>query len=145
MTHMTDDYAGRLRRQGYRLTPQRRLILDALCDLGGHVTINALYDEVQRRSPAVDRATVYRALHLFETLHLVVSAEIEGQTVYEIAAATPHHHLVCQVCGRVEGLADHHLTPLAQHLLHEHGFELTLNHLTLSGVCRRCRPAASPA
>ncbi len=141
MTHTTDDYAGRLRRQGYRLTPQRRLILDTLCALGGHVTIGALYDEVHRRAPTIDRATVYRTLHFFTGLQLVVSAEIEGQTVYEIAPPTPHHHLVCQACGAVEGLADHHFEALAHHVLHEHGFELTLTHLTLPGLCHSCRPA----
>ncbi|HSH05275.1 MAG TPA: Fur family transcriptional regulator [Anaerolineae bacterium] len=139
MSHHTLDFAQQLRQQGYRLTPQRQIIIDTLCHMGGHATINQIYDQVQQQAPAIDRATVYRSIHLFHDLGFVLSAQINGQTVYEIAAAHPHHHLVCEQCHTVIPLADHHFHHLAQHLLEEHGFLAHINHITVPGICADCR------
>lgn len=133
------DYARELRVRGYRLTPQRQLIIDTLRRLDDHVSVSALFDAVHTLSPALDRATVYRTLHLFEEIGVVVSAEINNQTVYEMAHPTPHHHLVCTLCGEVQILANNHFDHLAAHLLAEHGFATDLTHLTIPGRCHKCR------
>lgn len=138
MSHVQQNYAQRIREQGFRLTPQRQHILDALCEAGGHATATEVYERVQLISPAINRATVYRALSFFCDLRLVVSSEIGGKVVYEIADPTPHHHLVCRCCGGVEPLGDHHFQELAKHLSAEHGFEAEMDHLTISGVCAQC-------
>ena len=135
------DYVRDLRLQGYRLTPQRQMIMEALSRSDGHVSAGDLYEIVHQQSPALDRATVYRTLHFFEGLGMVVSAEINGQTLYEIAHPTPHHHLVCAVCGDIQPLSDSHFTHLATHLLEEHGFEADIAHLTIPGRCQKCREA----
>ena len=138
MSHNEQDFARRLRELGYRLTPQRQLILDTLCDLGGHATINQIYEQVHARAPAIDKATVYRSIQLFNEHDFVLSGKIHGQTVYEIAAPEPHHHLVCQQCQQVVVLADHHFADLAEHLLKEHGFAANFSHLTITGTCAVC-------
>lgn len=139
MSHYTRDYAGQLRSLGYRVTPQRELILDTLCRMNEHVTIGELYDAVRQVAPAIDRATVYRTINLFKELGLVISAEIGNAAVYEVADDQPHHHLMCRECGSVDVLAHHHFESLAHHLLDEHGFEADIDHLTISGVCDTCR------
>lgn len=143
MTPVEWDYARELRVHGYRLTPQRQLIIDTLRRLDGHVAASTLYEAVHALSPALDRATVYRTLHLFVELGVVVSAEINNQTVYEIAHPNPHHHLVCTACGDVQVLSDNHFDHLATHLLAEHGFAADLAHLTIAGRCHKCRTALS--
>lgn len=138
MSHDTLDYATRIRERGYRLTPQREIILDALCEIGRHATVGELYDRVQEKAPAIDRATIYRAVKFFCDLQLIVSAEIEGTTVYEIAGHTPHHHLVCRTCSSVQAFGDHHFHDLLHHLEDEHGFRAVIDHLTISGFCNDC-------
>lgn len=139
MTHTTIDYATTLRRQGYRLTPQREIILDALCAQGRHTTIGELYTTVHATTPKIDLATVYRTMNLFAELGIVVSAEIESQTVYEVAASTPHHHLICRSCGNVTTLSHQHFAQLEVHLNSEHGFLADIDHLTIHGLCAECR------
>jgi Fe2+ or Zn2+ uptake regulation protein len=139
MTHHTIDYASIVRQQGHRLTPQREIILDALCAMQRHTTIGDLYDAVHTTTPTIDRATVYRTMHLFAELGVVVSAEIDGHTVFEVAAEKPHHHLVCRSCGTVSHLDHIHFEELAAHLDAKHGFAADLAHLTISGVCANCR------
>jgi len=139
MSHDQLNYIERVREQGGRMTPQRQIILDAVCAIGRHTTACAIYDRVHTTTPAINRATVYRTLAFFCDLQIIVSAEIDGQTVYEIADPTPHHHLVCRKCGYVTTLADHHLNQFIQHLVEEHRFQPEINHLTISGLCAACQ------
>jgi Fe2+ or Zn2+ uptake regulation protein len=142
MSHDTLDYAARIREQGYRLTPQREIILDALCEIGRHANVGELYDRVQEKAPAIDRATVYRTVKFLCDLQLIVAADIEGVTVYEIAGHTPHHHLVCRSCGSVEAFGDYHFHDLLEHLEEVHGFRAVIAHLTIPGLCRDCLQTA---
>ena len=142
MSHNERNFADFIREQGYRFTPQRQLILDALCAIGPHVTVDEIYARVAETAPSVNLATVYRTLDFLEELRLVVSADIQGKTVYEIAPPTPHHHLVCRSCGHVSLLENHHFDELVGHLADEHHFEADLDHLTISGLCHRCQQEA---
>jgi Fur family ferric uptake transcriptional regulator len=141
MSHIERNFAERIREEGYRFTPQRQLILDALCGMGRHASVEEIYERIQALAPSVSLATVYRTVNFLESLHLVVSAEIQGETVYEIAPPTPHHHLVCRECGKVVTLADYHLEGLVRHLVEEHHFHAEIEHLTITGLCGACRKA----
>ena len=138
MSHHTLNYDQRIREQGYRLTPQRQMIMDALCAIGGHATASQVYDQVHNLTPAVDRATVYRTLHFFCDLQLVVATNMNGEMCYEIAGKTPHHHLLCRVCGLELELSDQHFDALVKHLEREHGFIAEINHLVIPGLCQEC-------
>lgn len=130
--------AKRLRKQGYRLTPQRQIILETLQHLGGHLTANQIYDQVQKRASAIDRATVYRTLNLLQEINIIHSSRIAGQIVFEIIGEEPHHHLICENCGVVQRLDDHHFEALTDHLLKEHHFHAQMHHLSISGYCHHC-------
>jgi Fur family ferric uptake transcriptional regulator len=139
MSHKERRFDQRIREMGYRLTPQRQLILDAVCGIDGHATVAEICQRVQAKAPAVNRATVYRNLNFLCEIRLLVSGEIGGKTVYELADPKPHHHLVCRSCGQVEFLADHHFRELMAHLLEEHDFVADIDHLTISGLCADCQ------
>jgi Fur family ferric uptake transcriptional regulator len=142
-----DAIAARLRRDGYRVTPQRQLILDAVCRLGGHVTAEAVYDAVREVVPALNQGTVYRTLNFFCAQGLVTATQqVDGLTVYEMAAREPHHHLVCRSCGATYELSHELLCSLFDELLARYGFAVEMNHISFFGCCRACRQArACPA
>ena len=139
MSHYNTDYVQKIREQGYRMTPQRQIVLDTVCEQGGHATASQIYDSVNVQQPAINRATVYRILDFFCEMQLVARAEIGGQTVFEVVGDTPHHHLICRECEHVMSLPDYHFTDLAAHLLAEHGFEADLTHMAITGLCAECR------
>lgn len=143
MPHDSDDCADQIRAGGHRVTPQRMLILDAICEGEGHTTLGEIYARVRAVDPSVDRSTVYRTLDFFLELRLVVSAETADRgTVYEIAGKQPHHHLVCRKCGAEQPL-DHETVELLIGLIDSrHGFEVQVDHLVLSGLCHACRSKA---
>jgi Fur family ferric uptake transcriptional regulator len=131
--------ARQLRDAGYRVTPQRQLILDAVCDLGGHVTPEDVYEHVHETAPAVSRATVYRTLtFLSEQGFITATQRGNGRYSYEIAAAEPHHHLVCRQCGDSIELPHSALHGLFQEVEAEHAFVIDMKHVTFFGLCARC-------
>jgi len=138
MTHHQINYDKRIREQGYRLTPQRQIIMDTLCAIGDHATVGEVYDRVHEATPAIDRATVYRTLHFFRDLQLIAATEIDGEMRYEIVGVSPHHHLICRICGTEQELSDLHLHDLVEHLQQEHGFTAEITHLVIPGICHNC-------
>jgi Fur family transcriptional regulator, ferric uptake regulator len=136
MTHQQIDYVERIRNAGYRVTIQRLLILDAVCDGGGHSTIGAIIAQVREVDRNIDKSTVYRVLEFLREVGLVTSATTAEGTVYEIASDHPHHHLVCERCGKTRQIEDDGW--LAQ-LSQKYGFTVTANHLMLTGICEACQ------
>jgi Fur family ferric uptake transcriptional regulator len=145
MSHNQSECAAQIRDQGFRVTPQRMLLLDAVCEANGHTTFDEVYERVKTKAPGINPATVYRTLDFLCDLRLVVSAEIDGKTVYEIAEETPHHHLVCRRCGSIQKLTDYHFHDLRAHLLAEHGFQADLDHVAITGLCAQCTENESHA
>ena len=136
----TEDQRAFIRKSGFRLTPQRQMILDAVRELHGHCTPDEVYARVQTKSTAVNRATVYRTLDFLLQLGLVTTAHLKDkQVVYELADQQPHHHLVCQVCDGVMTLDHDQVQPLFARIERESGFQINTDHLVLFGVCEACQ------
>lgn len=139
MTHYRLNYLNLIREMGYRLTPQRQLILDTICEQGGHTTARELYERVRQKTPAINRATVYRVLDFFCELNLVSKTELNGRTHYEIVGEEPHHHIVCSQCGQAAVVPEEYFNELTAHLWQQHEFKAELKHIVISGICRHCQ------
>jgi Fur family transcriptional regulator, ferric uptake regulator len=139
MSHENKDYIQQLHAKGYRVTPQRLIVLDAVCEVGGHATIGAIYARVKMLDPTIDQSTVYRALDVLCDAELIVLADMgdEGK-IYSIAAEAGHHHLRCQSCGAVLTMDRAHLDTLREALQAQYGFVLQNDHIVLSGLCADC-------
>src|SRR5579872_4634669 len=130
MHHYVKSSNETLRKQGYRLTPQRYMILSVIQESGGHLSIDQIMERVQQRNPAVSLSTVYRTLELLRELGLVRENHLPGeQPHYEAAEGTAHHHLVCRNCRAVIHLDDTllgNLHEMLQNQYHFHGLTLDL-------------------
>ena len=135
------DFAQHLRSQGYRLTPQRHLILKAVRQAGRHVTPEQVYETVHRQNPAISRATIYRTLDFLCEMRLIHALYWGGQMYYEISGEGPHHHLICRTCGAIESCDHTLLEDLAAAISRRHRFDIDLDHMALFGLCRQCRAA----
>ena len=139
MQHVRD-IAGELSKRGYRLTPQRLMILEAIENSDDHISAEEMYSQVIARYPNVNISTVYRTLDLLKQLALVTETDLGGGRFrYHPANKGRHHHLVCRQCGAIIDLDESLLAPLEQALLREHDFVADLRHLAISGLCSRCR------
>jgi Fur family transcriptional regulator, ferric uptake regulator len=128
----------RLRARGYRLTPQRQLVLEAVGALG-HATPEEIVTEVRRTATAVNISTVYRTLELLEELGLVQHTHLgHGAPTYSVAGDDDHVHLVCRVCGTVEEAQRTLVGDVVTRLRDELGFRVDIGHFALFGTCRAC-------
>lgn len=135
---LVGDQKEQLRSLGYRITPQRELILTIIVAGGGHTTISELVEQVQLQASAVNRATVYRTVSLLCELGLLEAASHDGTTVYEVSGTQPHHHLVCRTCGVVALLDQDYFQFLVDTVADDFQFEVALSHMTLYGTCTAC-------
>ncbi len=134
------DIASKLSEQGYRLTPQRMMILSSIENSDDHISAEEIYAQVMAKYPKVNISTVYRTLELLKRLGLVTETDLGGGRVrYHPAEKGHHHHLVCQECGAIIALDESLLSSLKSALLREYKFSADLRHLAILGRCVNCR------
>ena len=122
------------------MTPQRQLVLDALCEADGHATPEQVFELVQRRSEAVNRATIYRTLKFLQQRGVIMVTTLpDGHLQYELGGSQPHHHLVCTGCGDDIEIADDAYAHFIDGLEEVYGFQVEATHLTLQGRCPSCQ------
>jgi Fur family ferric uptake transcriptional regulator len=127
-----------LRSRGYRLTPQRQLVLEAVTTLG-HATPEEVSAWVRERAAGVNISTVYRTLELLEEVRLVKHAHLShGAPTYHAAEAPEHVHLVCRDCGTIIEIQPAEVAPLVDRLRTSRGFVADVGHLTVFGACSEC-------
>ncbi len=134
----TEDWQSTLRGKGYRLTPQRELVLAAVERLG-HATPDEILSAVREESQAVNVSTVYRTLELLEELGLVRHAHLTDRApTYHSTAVPAHVHLVCHQCQGITEVDPELLEPLIDSLRDRYEFSTDVGHLTIFGTCARC-------
>jgi len=137
---MSQTWDDTLRAGGYRVTPQRQLVLEAVTKLE-HATPEEIYAEVKQTAVGVNVSTVYRTLELLEQIGLVTQTHLgHGAHRYHLAADAQHVHLVCRGCGGITQLDPSAVRSLVSALDTEYGFETDVGHLTVFGTCAQCRP-----
>ena len=128
-----------LRARGYRVTPQRQLVLEAVTKLE-HASPEEIWADVQQTASGVNISTIYRALELLEQLGLVTHTHLgHGAPRYHLAAEADHVHLVCSSCGRITQVPPDAVEALVSALDESNGFQTDVGHLTVFGRCASCR------
>jgi Fur family ferric uptake transcriptional regulator len=134
-----------LERAGYQATPNRRLVAQLVASTDGHFTAADLLQRGRRERLAIGRATVFRALDLLTTLHVVERLDLpNGSHAYVLCDPDEHHHhLVCSSCGRSEDIADGELLALIDRIGRRSGYQIEAHRLELFGTCPRCAAAGA--
>ena len=135
---MSNEWDDVLRDQGYRITPQRQLVLEAVNTLG-HATPEELLAEVQKTAAAVNLYTIYRTLEVLEQVGLVTHAHIgHGAPTYHSVDTDAHIHLVCDTCQSVTSISADAAELFVQMLREKVGFETDVAHVSVHGQCATC-------
>lgn len=129
----------RIKQFGFRLTPQREMILDAIAKQGEHATFDEIFARVRSAHPNISKATVYRTLETFSRYRLIHGNQIAGGDVYELAGEEAHHHLICHKCWGDVQVSDATVRKLFKELDKQTGFLVLGEHYIFMGLCRGCR------
>jgi Fur family ferric uptake transcriptional regulator len=136
--------ARHMRTRGLKHTRQRGEILEAFFAKGGHVSIDELLSDVQRRMPGVGYATVYRSMKLFVEAGLADERQFQdGQTCFEPMVADHHHdHLICTTCGKIFEFEDDTIEARQSEVAARYGLRVTSHRHEIYGAC--IDPGACP-
>lgn len=129
-----------LKAKGYRLTPQRLMVLEALHGAEGHISAPDICHRVRAKYPWVNKSTIYRTLELLKDLDLVTETELGGDKLYyHQAEKGHHHHLICQKCGKIVDIDEDVFASLEATLRKKYSFSADLKHLAIRGHCLKCQ------
>lgn len=130
--------ARRIQTAGFKLTPPRRAVLEALGSGAGHMTPAEVLERAQAIYPSLGRATVYRTLELLTTLGVVRPIFLGERGVCLTLVEGGHHHLVCSDCGAVIEFDQCTVGELEQELAQRLNFQIRGHLLEFYGLCEQC-------
>ncbi|MBC7225928.1 MAG: transcriptional repressor [Thermoflexales bacterium] len=128
----------RLRSQGYRFTPQRMAIVQAVLGSTDHPSAEEIYQQVSAVFPMISLATVYKTLDVLRDLGEVVELPVEGRTRYD-GNPRPHVHLICEKCHAVTDWNEGTAFPVPEEAIAASGFRPHHYHMEVYGLCSRCQ------
>ena len=136
--------AATLRQYGYKLTPQRWVVIRTIISSQDHLTPAAMYKKVHQEHPNIGLVTIYRTLGILAKLGLICELHAGGSCrSYAISAPGRHHHLICSNCGTVVDFTGYDLSRLEQRLSMETGFKVADHLLEFIGLCQACQKQAT--
>ena len=129
-----------LRQHSYKLTPQRRVVIQAIVSNQEHLTPTAIYEKVHQDHPDIGLVTIYRTIEILAKLKLICELHAGGSChSYTISAPGHHHHLICSNCGKVVDFPSCELEEAQQSLSKQTGFRIDSHLLEFIGLCQTCQ------
>ncbi len=99
------ELVARLRDLGYRITPQRMAVIQALTAPGAHPTADEVLGRVRSLCPMTSPATVLRTITCLQALGEVRAVPVPGdEPRFDAHGLAPHPHALCARCRRLVDL-----------------------------------------
>lgn len=131
-----------LKSNGYKLTSQRRAIIEVLCEnIGKFLSAEEILNLSKQKYPQTNFSTVYRNLEVLEELNLIhkTNMSLDNTFYYEIIDIDEHHHhIICRKCGKTQAI-DFCPLEIFKEKIDLTDFELLDHKLELYGLCKECK------
>jgi Fur family transcriptional regulator, ferric uptake regulator len=127
-----------LRKNGLKITESRKLVLNALSQEHGPMTVDEIYRRIISQN-SLDYSTVYRILSVFTRKNIVLKC-IGGDSIayYQLYEHNHNHYLVCSKCHKRVMIEDCPLEEISKKLVENTGFHITGHNLEFTGECPDC-------
>ena len=129
----------KLKRHGYRLTPQRLAILKILADSEGHPTVEQIHVRVHAEFPTTSLATVYKTIAMLKAEGEVLERGFGNISRYDGSKPQPHPHLICTRCQSIVDPDEHMFADLSKDLTQKYGYQITSYRIDYFGICPECQ------
>ena len=117
-----------------RYSKKREAILNTLRMTTSHPSAEWIYLQMKQQYPDISLGTVYRNIALFkENGKAIAVANILGEERLD-GDTSPHAHLVCKCCGKIEDIDMPSLTLKGE----SSGFNTDFVAVTYFGTCAQC-------
>ena len=120
--------------KGSNFSSKRELIYSTLCSTKSHPSAKWVYEQLKGDYPDLSLGTVYRNIALFKEKGMAIPvANVLGEERLD-GDTSPHAHLVCKCCGRIEDIDMPSLTLKGD----TNGFNTDFVAVTYFGICNTC-------
>ena len=120
-------------------TKQKDLILDIIKSKRTSFTVKDIYNELDN---SCGLTTIYRLVDKLVSEGLLNKyIDKDNITYYEYLEEcnhTNHFYLKCEKCGLMEHVDCDCIEELSNHIVREHGFKLSRDHIIIKGLCKKC-------
>ncbi|MGD8985148.1 MAG: Fur family transcriptional regulator [Desulfobacteraceae bacterium] len=131
-----------LRAAGYRLTRQRKAILNVLATTDTHPSAQQVFQEAKKDHPGLSLATVYNTLETLARMGLIKILDFQAMDNRHETNLVPHINLICSSCGKIQDFVEG-LTIHVSEVKQKFGFQVENFRLEYYGICSDCRDRAS--
>ena len=132
------DYEKELRRQGVRITRQRRIILGILSEPGDHPDALEIFRRAVALDASISLSTVYRTMKLLGDMGAIHRHAFEGgPSRFEQAGGEHHDHLIDIETGDVIEFKSDRIEALQDEIAKSLGYDIVHHRLELYGRKRR--------
>ncbi len=129
-----------LSEQGYKLTRQRKAVVEVITRAHSRLSAADVFTHAQRVCPDLGLTTVYRTLEILEQMGVIRRMHLDdGCEGFAPASAEHGHHLICSQCQETVEFEDCNLNALLKRVSEQTGFTVEEHWLELVGVCPRCQ------
>lgn len=129
-----------LSQHGYKLTRQRRSVVEVVVHANTRLSAADVLTKAQRECPDLGLTTVYRTLEILEQLGVIRRVHLDdGCEGFAPAAAEHGHHLICSRCQTTIEFEDCNLSSLLKRVADRTGFTIEQHWLELVGLCPKCQ------
>ncbi|MFY9621929.1 MAG: Fur family transcriptional regulator [Pyrinomonadaceae bacterium] len=137
-THKGTKRGSELRPRG--LTRQRRLVLDLVRTKDEHPTAAEVFEQASKTMPGISFATVYNSLRYLKDAGMIREIASFGKSPSRYDSETYRHdHAVCSSCGNLVDFDLPGTVELMRSAARASHFKAESVHLTLVGLCPKCR------
>ncbi len=123
---------------GFRLSKQRKVILEELRKVTSHPTADEVYDMVREIIPRISLGTVYRNLEFLSSQGLVLKLGGPGTQKRFDGNPKPHPHIRCSVCSKIEDVMCEVDVPALPEE-YTRGFDIHNCNVEFVGICPKCK------
>ena len=126
-----------------RDTIQKKLVFDAVRELGCHATAEQIYEHISAVYPTISKGTVYRNLNVLSDDGEIRKIEVPGSAEHFDHNCEKHYHIVCVSCGRMSDLDMEPISSLKERVRDTHGFDYLDCDILFKGICPECKNLVS--
>lgn len=134
----------KLKETGFKITPQRRAIVEILIQHNDkHLSSEEIYDLVRENCPEIGLATVYRTMQLLDDVGVISKLNLDDGCIrYEICLdkndSHNHHHLICKNCSKIIEVKEDLLDTIENEIQKHYKFDILDHDVKFYGLCEEC-------
>jgi Fur family transcriptional regulator, ferric uptake regulator len=143
-TYTAESLKAELHDKGWRLTPQREVILKIFQDLesGKHLSAEDLQGVLATAGHQISLSTIYRTVKMMSRMGILRELELaEGHKHYEINSPAPHHHhhLICVSCNKTIEFKNDSILKIGNKTAQKEGYHLLDCQMSIHAICPSCQ------